>query len=446
MSEDNEIRKLRDKLNAYSAPAPDFDELFGDLVPGEAPLRHLVQSKLSGFESPAPSFDELMTAGHKVVPFYKRLYPLWGSVAAAVAVVAFILLMPGISKMDKAMISMAEEEELVLEPLKALHIPVREKKFLTQTLETPKTIKALSLSGDDNETEIQAAHNKDSVQNEIIQIKGEAIKSLKVDNGYNIADVYEQARRLKRASHKNRIKAGINFSGDNRLLAFVNTKENNGFILRGSMDSYAEGMAMLSANATPSVDYVLRAATANKNAWESPYNIPASSLTTYKAQYSLPINFGFSVAIPLNDVFEIHTGLTYTYLSGETSGTTRGSDFNLHQELHYLGIPVKLAINVHEYGKFGLYASFGGSLEKGLVGKQYSTVEGAADWKSSQSISGYQPVIGAQLGATYEIIPSVLLYLEPGANYYISSNQPISSRTEEPFNFNIGFGLRYSFK
>jgi len=445
MSENDEIKKLRDKLNAYSAQTPDFDELFGDLVPGEAPLRHLIQSKLSGFESPSPTFDELMKTGHKVVPFYKRLYPLWGSVAAAaVAIVAFFLLMPGIGKMDEAIISMGQEDEIVLEPLKSLHIPVREKKFLTQTLETPKAIKALSLNSDNSANGGQ--NNHDSAQNEAIQLKGEAIKSLVVENGYSIEDVYEQARRLKKASKKNRFKAGINFSGDNRLLAFVNTKENNGFILRGSMDSYADGMAMLSANATPNFEYVLRAATSNQNAWESPYNIPASSLTSYKAQYSLPINFGFSLAIPINDVFEIHTGLTYTYLSGETSGTTRGADFNLHQELHYLGIPIKLAVNVHEYGKFGLYASFGGSIEKGLVGKQYSTVEGAADWKSSQSISGYQPVIGAQLGATYEIIPSVLLYLEPGANYYLSSNQPISSRTEEPFNFNIGFGLRYSFK
>lgn len=451
MSEFDEIKNLRDKLNALQSESPGFDELFGDIVLGEARLSNLFQSKLQNHTAAAPSFEELM-GGVKtpVIPFIKRMSPFWGVAAAAAACIAFFFLLPEITKMDDTGISLVNEnadQKVINRHVYKASRP--ETKFKTIALATPVKIKKISLSDDEkmkSENKNGGSTTDSTGRNDLSRISGSVYTALSVDNGYNMEQIYEQARQRKKNQKKFKLKAGINVNGGNSLLSFVNTRQSGDFALKTTFDNYSQGLSTLAASSTPSVAYVLRAATVSKNEWINPENIPYSSLATYKANYSLPVNFGLSVSIPLLKIMEIQTGINYTYLSGVTSGTTGGANFNLHQELHYLGIPVKIALNFHEQGKFGMYASFGGSIEKGLVGKQLSQVDGNEDWESSQSIYGVQPVIGVQLGVSYEIVPSVLLYFEPGANYYFASDQPISSRTEEPFNFNIGLGLRYRFK
>lgn len=450
MSEFDEIKNLRDKLNAFQSESPGFDELFGDIVPGEARLNNLFQSKLQNHTVPAPSYEELM-GGFKtpIIPFIKRKSPFWGVAAAAAACIAFFFLMPEISKMDDTGISLVNENpdhKVINRHVYKASRP--ETKFKTVALATPVKIKKLSLSDKktiEPENKNDGSSTNSTSRNDLSKISGSVYTALSVDNGYNMEQIYEQARQRKKNQKKFKLKAGLNVNGGNRLLSFVNTKQGGNFALRSTFDNYSQGLSTLAASSTPKVTNVLRAATVSKNGWIEPENI-TSSISTYKENYSLPVNFGLSVSIPLLKIMELQTGINYTYLSGVTSGTISGSEFNLHRELHYLGIPVKIAINFHEQGKFGMYASFGGSIEKGLVGKQLSHVDGSEDWESRQSIYGVQPIIGLQLGASYEIVPSVLLYVEPGANYYFASDQPISSRTEEPFNFNIGFGLRYKFK
>ena len=68
------------------------------------------------------------------------------------------------------------------------------------------------------------------------------------------------------------------------------------------------------------------------------------------------------------------------------------------------------------------------------------------DWRSTQRVYGVQPLVKGQLGVSYDIASSYEFYLEPGGTYSIPNDQPVSSRTEEPFYFNIGFGLRYRLK
>jgi hypothetical protein len=115
----------------------------------------------------------------------------------------------------------------------------------------------------------------------------------------------------------------------------------------------------------------------------------------------------------------------------------------LKQELHYLGIPVKIAVNLVKRGDFVIYSAVGGTIEKGLAGVQTSTVEGEGTWKGTQSIQGIQTSLTGQFGVSYNLNNSFLLYLEPGVAWYIPSDQPVSNRTEEPFNFNLAMGIRY---
>lgn len=452
MSEIDEIKNLKDKLNSFQAESPGFDDIFGEEVLGEASLRHVFQSKLQSFKTHAPSFEELMNRNKPlVVPFSKRMIPFWSIAAAAVACLAFFFLMPEISKMGEEGISMVKEETSHKVIKRHVNRTVRpDNKFLTQRLTTPLKIKRIAISNVNDESSANSDSKRTSPADSINRVNLAKIpvsnyKSLSVDNGYSMEEIYAQARERKKNEKSEKMKAGLNFNGGNRLLAFVNTRQSGDFPLQATFDNYSEGLSSLDASTSNGIS-PLRSTTVSNNEWADLDNISSSSLANYKASYSLPLNVGLSVSIPFLKILEIQTGITYTYLSGVTSGTTGTSKFDLHQELHYLGIPVKLAVNIHEQGRFGMYASFGGALEKGLVGKQYSRVEGLDDCESSQKINGIQPIIGGQFGATYEIAPSFLLYVEPGANYYIPNDQPISSRTEERFNFNLGFGLRYRFK
>lgn len=452
MSDKIDIEKIRNKIKAYEADYPGFDELFGDELPGEARLRNAFQSKLDSYEGPVPSFEELMKGKRPgVIPLYKRLIPLWGVAAAAAACIAVFLLMPDRSKMNDESLSLLKNH-YTFRQSHMKHAPALLKDtstFFTQMLETPKNIKKVPVvSGDyvDGETSSNDANTNDSAEHETYKISPSKNSTLAVNN--DIEAVYALARAERRKHKRDKVLAGISFNSANRLLSYVNTRQGDEFPLQVAAKEYTDGLNWLSGVPTVS----LRSAEVSKNAWKKPIgNSYYSSVGNYKATYSLPINMGLSLSIPLSGLFEVHTGITYTYLSARTTGKSEGSTtFDLHQELHYIGVPLQLAIKFHEQDRFNIYASFGGAIEKGLIGKQSFTVtqtNGKTDsWKSSQEVYGIQPVIGGQLGFSYEVAPSILLYLEPGANYYIPDDQPLSSRTEEPFNLNIGIGLRYRLK
>ncbi|MCX6308551.1 MAG: hypothetical protein NTY32_06905, partial [Bacteroidia bacterium] len=93
-------------------------------------------------------------------------------------------------------------------------------------------------------------------------------------------------------------------------------------------------------------------------------------------------------------------------------------------------------------GDFVIYSALGGTIEKGLAGVQTSTAAGET-LKYTQSIEGFQTSLTGQFGVSYNLNKNFLLYFEPGVAWYIPSDQPISNRTEEPFNFNLALGIRY---
>jgi hypothetical protein len=461
VSKINEIESLKDRLSAFNPESPGFDELFKDEVLGETALRNAIQAKLNSFETEAPSYEQLIGTGRFIIfPLSrKKMIPFWSFAAAAAACIAFFLFLPDLTEMNQEGIGMVKEEPGYATFQKHIkHITHPQSTFFTQKLETPVSIRKIPVSNSKiNNISTSDTESKSSADSaDLIKINSTKYTSLSADNDYSMEEIYAQARERKKNEKHEKIKAGVNINGANRLLAFVNTKQSGELPIQTSLDNYSKGLSALAGDesaTTSTSNTILRSSssssstTASKNEWKKPTNIQSStSLSSFNASYSLPVNVGLSVSIPIFNLIEIQTGLSYTYLSGTISGTTGSAKFNLHQELHYLGIPVRIAINLHEQKRFGLYASFGGSIEKGLIGKQTSVVEGERDWSSTQKIYGIQPVIGGQLGVSYEIAPKFLLYVEPGANYYIASDQPTSSRTEEPFNFNLGFGIRYRFE
>ena len=163
-----------------------------------------------------------------------------------------------------------------------------------------------------------------------------------------------------------------------------------------------------------------------------------------------PIRAGLSVRYALTRRFGIETGITYSYLSTDI---TKGSEDNRHetsQKLHFIGIPVNVDYSVWKNKWLNVYVSAGGMVEKNikansttdyiLNGKKISTTE------NKQKMKELQWSADAALGLQLNVAKGIGIYAEPGIGYYFENGSSIKTAySEKPFNFNLKFGLRYSF-
>lgn len=141
---------------------------------------------------------------------------------------------------------------------------------------------------------------------------------------------------------------------------------------------------------------------------------------------------GLSVSRQLSSRLALETGLTYTYLSSDVILSRSGRQ---HQQLHYLGIPLKLNALISEVIHWQFYSSVGTMLEHSLWGKRGSTDLHLNDWQWS---------VNAGLGLQYKLNRTMGLYIEPCLYHYFDNSSDISSfRTESPFSFNLQVGIRF---
>jgi len=439
-----DTKPIREKLKTYESDAPEFDALFEGEVLGDAILRQLCQSKLATFQSVPPSFDQVF-AENKLVSIVpkKRISPIWAFLVATAACIALVFLLPNKMQMDKTTTSVYKKTTVSQKNLTIKPLPVtnKQKIIFAQKVENPETILTKtveSLAVESNEPE--AAETLDTTYNDNLEKLVPTLNAkLAINRERSVTEAYALAKIRKTRIQREKLVLGANINSSNRLLSQVNTNSAEACPLQSISKNYTTGYSSLEGSTTT----LLRAATVSRNAWITPENISYSVLDDYKAVYSLPINIGFSLSIPIFRHSEIMTGINYTYLYGKTSGET----FNLTQELHYLGIPVKYSFYFLKTGHFGAYAGIGGTIEKGLVGVQKSHVINTdgevTDWSSRQEIYGIQTSFSGQIGLFYELNKTFHVYVEPGASFFIANDQPTSSRTEEPFNFNLSLGLRY---
>lgn len=252
----------------------------------------------------------------------------------------------------------------------------------------------------------------------------------------SIEEAYAEARQQKTKPFSRRISYGARFTQNSSLLASVTPSGTTASPMSNLVSSYG--------------NVGLRSATP-KNEWKTPQNLTESQLMAYKPMYRYPLSVGLEVGIPLSSLFTLHTGLTYTYLSSEISGGQENASlWTLQQALHYVGIPLSLAINIFDSDRWRFYAALGGGLEKGICGTQRSMVRKSFDDAYSteitrQAVQGVQPYAAASLGLSYTFSSDWALYLAPGLNYYFDTDQPMSIRTKKPLNLNVSAGFRRSF-
>lgn len=159
--------------------------------------------------------------------------------------------------------------------------------------------------------------------------------------------------------------------------------------------------------------------------------------------HSEPINVGLSVRLNLANHWGVESGLTYSYLKSDYDG----HNYSARQELHYVGIPLKVSYSIVETKHLNVYVAAGGKAEKLVKGK--CKVDYNMDINSTvrEEIKESRLQFSASLsaGIQYNITNNVGLYLEPGVTRYFDNGSSVTNiYKDEPTKFNVSLGLRFT--
>ena len=159
------------------------------------------------------------------------------------------------------------------------------------------------------------------------------------------------------------------------------------------------------------------------------------------AKHHAPVSVGLQVAFGIAPRLTLSTGLVYTRTSSDFYPYAPGSSYNVHQVLHYVGIPVGLNYEFWQSGGFHAYVMAGAEADYNV--KNDTEEEGVK--KENAKRDRVQFSGKASLGAQYDITPKVGLYIEPGAKYYFDNGSHVENIfKDKKLNFNLQFGLRFN--
>ena len=172
---------------------------------------------------------------------------------------------------------------------------------------------------------------------------------------------------------------------------------------------------------------------------------------TTDSKHYLPVKAGVTFSWNFTPRWSLETGIMYSWL---LSRQRTGSDsyyVDSRQTLHYLGVPLAVGYSIWSNNWLNIYASAGGMLEKCVSGNVRHTYTYSNDTRDMDTeklaVKPLQWSVMASAGAQFKITDFVGIYLEPGVIYHFDNGSEIqSSYTEQPFNFNLNLGLRFSFE
>lgn len=160
-----------------------------------------------------------------------------------------------------------------------------------------------------------------------------------------------------------------------------------------------------------------------------------------KAKHHAPVSVGMQIAFGVAPRLSLSTGVVYTRTSSDFYPYAPNNDYNVHQVLHYVGIPVGLNYELWRSGGFHAYVMAGAEADYNVKNDTDEDGTRKQDAKRDRvQFSGK-----ASLGAQYDISPSVGLYIEPGAKYYFDNGSDVENTfKDKKLNFNLQFGLRFN--
>lgn len=159
---------------------------------------------------------------------------------------------------------------------------------------------------------------------------------------------------------------------------------------------------------------------------------PEYAKESYK--HRQPIGFGLSVRKEFAHGLSLESGVNYTLLRSDIRMQFSSEDIS--QQLHFIGIPLRMNWQFLQRSGFSLYIGAGGMVEKCVSAELGSR---------SVAQKGVQWSVHGAVGAEYRFAGPVGLYFEPEASYYLNDTSLPTARSESPLTLTLRLGVRFSF-
>ena len=177
--------------------------------------------------------------------------------------------------------------------------------------------------------------------------------------------------------------------------------------------------------------------------------LAASNPQSVIYDHDRPIKVGLSVKYNIDNRWSIVSGLTYSYLRSTfdySEGKTSGSGV---QKLHYVGLPLAVNYNVISAKNLKVYLTAGCEMQKLVSGKANMDGVNILEENKRQDVKegGMQWSLNAAVGAEYNFMHNLGLYIEPGVSHYIDNHSSVENFYKyKPTNFSLNVGLRLSIR
>ena len=199
-------------------------------------------------------------------------------------------------------------------------------------------------------------------------------------------------------------------------------------------------------------------------------SVPAASVSTFGANpendirmfnrtkevttgtdYRQPVNVGVMVNCYLSERWSIGTGLEWSWLHSSFREGSQTYYVSRVNDLHYLGIPLKLNCDLWKRNGFKVYAAAGGMVQKCFSGKQvkeyiYNSAAGKSEMKELCERQ-MQWSVCAEAGLEYDFSPFAGVYFEPGVTWHFNNGSSVDNiYKSRPLNFSLSVGIRFNFQ
>ena len=199
-------------------------------------------------------------------------------------------------------------------------------------------------------------------------------------------------------------------------------------------------------------------------------SVPAASVSTFGANpendirmfnrtkevttgtdYRQPVNVGVMVNCYLSERWSIGTGLEWSWLHSSFREGSQTYYVSRVNDIHYLGIPLKLNCDLWKRNGFKVYAAAGGMVQKCFSGKQleeyiYNSATGKSEMKELCERQ-MQWSVCAEAGIEYDFSPFAGVYFEPGATWHFDNGSSVDNiYKSRPLNFSLSVGIRFNFQ
>lgn len=161
--------------------------------------------------------------------------------------------------------------------------------------------------------------------------------------------------------------------------------------------------------------------------------------------HKMPVIVGVSVNKSLTSRWSIETGLRYSFMESEADLGWQPKMKRINQQIHYIGIPLKLNYRIFTIGGFSFYGHGGGALDIPLNGRQIYTDNISSKTAKYRIHVPLQWSVETGIGIQYHFSPSFSIFTEPTINYYFNPGGKIETiRQEKPLEFSLPIGLRFT--